>query len=132
MSKNKIIISFLIIATLSVTVTGCYKTTTLLENNSPVITTTVSLSKDLQPIFTSHCALSGCHNGSISPNLSSGNAYNSLSNGGFINTGTPANSVVYLWLSGKESATMPLGAAPNPGNIEGYILAWITQGAHNN
>ena len=111
---------------------GCYKTATLLVDNSPAITTAVSFSTDIQPILTNNCAKSGCHNGSISPNLTSGNAYNSLVNGNFINTSTPANSLVYLWLTGKEAATMPLGASNNPSNINAYMLAWITQGAKNN
>ena len=132
MSKNKIKITTLIIIALVATLSGCYKTATLLVDNSPAITTAVSFSTDIQPILTNNCAKSGCHNGSISPNLTSGNAYNSLVNGNFINTSTPANSLVYLWLTGKEAATMPLGASNNPSNINAYILSWITQGAKNN
>ena len=115
-----------------VILSGCAKTTTLLVDNTPAITSTVSFSKDIVPILTTNCAKSGCHNGSISPNLTSASAYNSLVNGNFTNTATPTNSAVYLWLTGKEAATMPLGGTPNPSNINGYILAWITQGANNN
>ena len=35
----------------------------------------VSFANDLQPIFTSKCVASGCHNGSISPNLTAGYQY---------------------------------------------------------
>ena len=111
---------------------GCSKTTTVLIDNSAPITTTVSFSKDIQPILTDNCAKSGCHNGSINPNLSSGLAYSSLINGNFVNTANPENSEVYLWLTGKRSATMPLGAANNPSNINNLMLAWIKQGASNN
>jgi len=132
MSKKIIILTSVMLTALVVTLTGCYKTTTLLVDNTPAITSTVSFSKDIVPILTSDCAKSGCHNGSISPNLTSANAYTSLVNGNFTNTATPTNSLVYLWLTGKEAATMPLGGTPNPSNINGYILAWITQGANNN
>lgn len=132
MSNYKIYIIPLIIAGAVLSLAGCYKTTTLLVDNTPAITQTVSFSTDILPLLTANCAKSGCHNGSISPNLTSANAFNSLVNGNFTNAATPANSLVYLWLTGKESATMPLGASNNPSNINGFILAWITQGAKNN
>jgi hypothetical protein len=132
MSKHKINSTTLVIIALVLSFAGCYKTTTVLEDNTPAITKTVSFSTDILPLLTANCAKSGCHNGSISPNLSTANAFNSLVNGNFTNTTTPANSLVYLWLTGKESAAMPLGASNNPSNINGFILAWITQGAKNN
>jgi len=131
MYKKKIMILSGIIAIILIVVSSCSKTATLLEDKSASITTTVSFSKDVAPILTANCAKSGCHNGSISPNLSSGSAYTSLTNG-FVSTASPSSSLVYLWLTGKESVTMPLGGTNNPSNINGYILAWITQGAKNN
>ena len=122
----------LAIVTLVVTMSGCYKTVTVLEDNTPTVTKTVSFSKDLTPIFTANCAKSGCHNGSVVPNLTETSAYNALVNGNYLNTATPEKSEVYLWLTGKEAATMPLGASNNPSNINGLMLAWITQGAKNN
>jgi hypothetical protein len=132
MSNYKIGVIMAIIVGLFFSITGCYKTTTLLVDNTPAITKTVSFSTDILPLLSTNCAKSGCHNGSISPNLSAANAFNSLVNGNFTNTTTPANSLLYLWLTGKESATMPLGASNNPSNINGFVLAWITQGAKNN
>ena len=132
MSKLKIIISSLFIAAGLVIFTGCYKTTTLLEDNTPAVTRTVSFSKDIVPILGSSCAKSGCHSGSIAPNLSQVSAYTSLVNGNYVNTATPEKSIVYLWLTGKEAAIMPLGASNNPSNINGLMLAWIKQGAKNN
>jgi hypothetical protein len=131
-SNNKLkIISLFLLLLFAVTM-GCYKKSTLLINDTPAITATVSFSSDIVPLLTANCALSGCHNGTISPDLSSANAYNSLVDGNFVSTSTPSNSLVYLWLTGKESATMPLGTSNNPSNINGYILAWITQGAEKN
>jgi hypothetical protein len=132
MSNYKIYATALIITGMVLFLAGCYKTTTLLVDNTPAITKTVSFSTDVLPLLTTNCAKSGCHNGSISPNLTAANAFNSIVNGNFANTTTPANSLVYLWLTGKESAIMPLGAPNNPSNINGFILAWISQGAKNN
>ena len=130
---KKIITTTIISAMVLLIVPGCYKVATVQVDSSPAITKTVSLSKDLIPIFTKSCALSGCHSsGGKSPDLSAAKAYNSLTKGGFINLTTPANSTIYLWLTGKEPVTMPIGAANNPSNINALTLAWITQGAKNN
>ncbi|HAL81359.1 MAG TPA: hypothetical protein DCO83_03275 [Mucilaginibacter sp.] len=111
---------------------SCTKTTTVPIDETPAITTTVSFSKDIQPILTKSCAVSGCHSGTVAPNLSDATAYNALENGNFINTSTPKSSDVYLWLTGKKAVPMPAGAANNPSNINALMLAWITQGAKNN
>ena len=111
---------------------SCTKTTTVPIDNTPAITTVVSFSKDIQPILTNSCATSSCHSGSVAPNLSSAAALTSLTNGNYLNTTTPKSSEVYLWLTGKKAATMPLGGANNPSNINALMLAWITQGAKNN
>ncbi len=132
MSKKIIGIGLILSSAFMLTMIGCSKSTTVIEDNSPAITGTVSFSKDIQPILTKSCALSGCHSGSVAPNLTSATAYNALTNGNFLSVGTPANSLVYLWLTGKESATMPLGATNNPSNINALMLAWIKQGAKNN
>ena len=132
MSNNKVKITSLILLLMFGIMMGCYKKTTLLVDDSPAITKTVSFSSDIVPLLTTNCAKSGCHNGTISPDLSAANAFTSLVDGNFVSTSTPSNSLVYLWLTGKEAATMPLGASNNPSNINGFILAWITQGAENN
>jgi hypothetical protein len=123
---------FLFIAAFALTIAGCSKTTTVIVNNSPAITETVQFSKTIVPILTQSCAGSGCHGGSVAPNLTAANAYNSLILGHYINLANPSNSEVYLWLTGKKSATMPLGGANNPSNINALILAWIKQGAKSN
>ena len=112
---------------------GCSKDTTLKIDNSAAVTSTVSLSKDILPVFTKSCALSSCHaSGNHQPDLTAANAYNSLIKGNFLNTATPASSTLYLWLTSKEAEPMPFGAANNPSNINALVLAWVTQGAKNN
>jgi len=132
MSKKNTIIGAIIVIQLIAVIASCTKTTTVPIDNSPAVTKTVSFSKDIQPILTKSCAISGCHSGTISPNLSAATAYDALENANLVNTTTPANSAVYLWLTGKEAVTMPLGAANNPSYINALMLAWITQGAKNN
>lgn len=132
MSKKIIGIGLVSVVALMLTMNSCSKTTTVLLDNSVAVTGTVSLSKDIQPILTKNCAISGCHSGTVSPNLSGATSYNALKNGNYINTGSPATSEVYLWLTGKRSIAMPAGAQNNPSNINALMLAWIKQGATNN
>jgi len=102
MSTKKTIIGFILVMQLLFIINSCTKTTTVPINDAPLITTTVSFSKEIQPILTKSCALSGCHNGAIAPNLSATASYDALESGNLVNTGIPANSVVYLWLTGKK------------------------------
>jgi hypothetical protein len=131
--SNKIMAIGLILITVFVLgIASCTKNDTVVIDNTPAITRTVSFSKDIQPILTKSCAVSGCHSGSVAPNLSEATSFNALTTGNFINTSTPKSSDVYLWLTGKKAVTMPAGAANNPSNINALMLAWITQGAKNN
>ncbi len=132
MSKKMIGTGLLIAAAFMLIMVGCSKTTTVVMDSGTAVTTTVQFTKDIVPILAKNCAVTGCHNGSVKPNLTSALAYNSLVSGGYTNTGNPPQSEVYLWLTGKKSATMPLGAPNNPSNINQLMLAWIKQGAKNN
>ena len=113
-------------------ISGCYKTTTIVKNPGSDITTEMSFANDITPIFTNSCALSGCHvAGGKVPNLSTPNAYKSLTDGSYIKANDPDNSVLILWLTGKKSPVMPLGNGPNE-QINAKVYAWIKQGAKNN
>jgi hypothetical protein len=114
-------------------VTGCYKVTTFTIANDAEITRPVSLGDDLIPLFAKNCSMSGCHNsGGIKPDLTADKVYNSLINGKYVDIDTPEKSELYLWLTGKRAAAMPVGAANNPSNINQLVLAWIKQGAKSN
>ncbi|MEO8884985.1 MAG: hypothetical protein ABI367_02910 [Mucilaginibacter sp.] len=132
MSKKIIAIGLLLIGNLILVMNGCTKNTTVSIDNTPEITTPVSFSKDLVPLFTKNCATSGCHSGSVAPNLSVTTAYDAIQNTNLVNAATPANSELYLWLTGKRAVAMPAGSANNPSNINALVLAWIKQGAKNN
>ena len=133
MSKKIIAIALILVTSCTVFVSGCYKVTTLVEANNAEVTTPVSLATDLIPVFAASCSISGCHNsGGLKPDLTADKAYNALISGNYVDLATPENSEIYLWLTGKRSTAMPVGAANNPSNINQLVLAWIKQGAKNN
>jgi hypothetical protein len=90
----------------------------------------VSFLVDIVPIFNQSCNVSGCHNGSVAPDLRETNAYGALMNNDYINTGNPESSELYQWMKGNKSLPMPLIGSNATYNAK--ILAWIKQGALNN
>jgi hypothetical protein len=112
---------------------GCYKDKTVLIVKTEEITTPVSFSKDIIPIFSKNCTMSGCHStGGQVPDLTANNARRGLFEQDLVDVNDPANSEVMGWLTGTIKPAMPLGAATNPSNINALMLAWIKQGAKNN
>ncbi len=91
----------------------------------------ISFSQDIIPIFEASCNVAGCHNGSgPNPDLRSSAAYNALWNGGFIDTLTPPNSELYLWMNGSKGLPMPIQGVNQ--TYVSTVLLWIEQGAKNN
>ncbi|MEI7587922.1 MAG: hypothetical protein WCJ68_00415 [Chitinophagia bacterium] len=113
-------------------ITGCYKTSTIVVNPGSSITQTMSFKTDIIPLFTTSCSKAGCHvAGAKNPDLTEVNAYKALVDGSYIKANDPDNSVLMLWLTGKKSPVMPMGAGPDE-TINAKIYAWIKQGAKNN
>ncbi len=91
----------------------------------------ISFNDDIVPIFNASCNLSGCHNGSgHAPDLRPDKAYQSLWDGGYIDTLMPDNSALYLWMSGSKGIPMPVEGV-NAGYVS-TVLQWINQGALEN
>jgi len=133
MTAKRIILLASIFTVILIVFQGCYDATTLVIDNSPAVTKTVSFKTDLIPIFDKSCNMAGCHNtGGKQPDLTTDKAYASLTIGNYLNLASPDQSVVYLYLVGKKTPQMPLGAANNPSNLNNLMLAWIQQGAKNN
>jgi len=110
---------------------GCYKDRTVYFETGEEITRPVSFAADIIPIFNASCNTSGCHNtGGKAPDLSPNKAYNSLQNGGYLNTSAPESSELYLWMTGKKGTPMPVSGINKEYNS--LVLAWIKQGAQNN
>lgn len=92
-------------------------------------------------VFNPSCAIGGCHDGSESPNLSEGVAYNSIVNRGssqsnlnLIEPGDPDNSYLYRKLVGGNisGGIMPRGQNRLSTAITDSIKVWIEDGALNN
>jgi len=81
-----------------------------------------SFTASVQPVFTADCA--GCHGGGLSPNLSDGSAYVSLTTGNYLDLDNPEESPLIQKLNGSHKGYT---TAPN---VE-LILTWIQEGAPN-
>lgn len=96
--------------------TGCVVTLTVVITQG--ITTTFAA--NVQPIINSKCAISGCHNGSQSPNLSN-------------HSGVAGNAEAIL--SRITTGSMPPSNSPNGGLTAAQIQAigcWVNEGSLNN
>jgi hypothetical protein len=87
---------------------------------------TISFSLQIEPIFTD-LGCTDCHPSFKKPDLTPGNAYNSITSMGLVDTTNPESSILYVHPS------------PTGGHYKVYtsadaalVLQWITQGAKNN
>lgn len=104
-------------------------------DNKVIPSSNVSYQEYIQPVFTTKCAMSGCHDdrtqsGGIAL-TSYGYATASYS---MIAPGLPANSKVVWAIEGNGARLMPPLGVVNPltkNQIEG-IKTWIKEGAKNN
>ncbi len=94
-------------------------------------------------VFTPSCALSGCHNGSVRPNLTSGKAYIALynvdsqqnANQKLVKPGNSNRSYLITKLTGRSgivNSIMPLGGNKLPSAVIDSIAVWIDKGALDN
>ncbi len=100
-----------------------------------VLVDTVSFTRDIQPILTQNCAVSGCHSGNdprSNFNLDASVAYAQLmeQGSGYVDTINPKISVVYSSLVSK-SQPMPPSGRLNQCSID-LIEKWMQQNAKNN
>jgi hypothetical protein len=128
-NKRKVSVMMLGISFLSLYFVSCYKDVTIPREIE--ITREVTFSGDIVPLLNKSCNNAGCHSsGGVPPNLTADNAFNALSTGGYLDTSTPENSELYLWMTGNRSLPMPT-SGPDP-EYNALVLAWIKQGANNN
>lgn len=87
----------------------------------------VSFAENVIPIFNKTCSVSGCHSDNgIPPNLTSDNAYISLTFFGYVDVDLPEESEVYIKIT---TGSMKQYASDQDRAI---ILKWIEQGAPDN
>lgn len=126
--KSRVIIS-LISVILMTGLSGCYKDIISPGQDPNGPPQYVSFSGDLVPIFTTNCALSGCHDGSShAPALTSELSYDAIVNGGYVDVVVPTNSILY---GEVKSGSMPPTGALKASDVQ-KILDWIRNGAPNN
>ncbi len=131
--KKIIVITLALGVMFIVGITGCTKDVTLTIKSDVAVSTTVSFGKDLVPLFTANCALTGCHgSGGHKPDLTAQKAYVSLQTGKYYDTTKATSSIIYERLTGVLTPAMPMGKTTNPSNINSLVLGWIKQGAKNN
>src|SRR5579863_711138 len=109
-TMKRIIIFAGLLFVIGVGVTGCYKDVVLpaagADPNAPP--KQYSFKSDIAPMLNTDCAKSGCHvAGSQAPDLELAVSYNSLVNGGFVNTTFPNQSMLYQQLTGNMQVHMP-------------------------
>lgn len=92
--------------------------------------TDVSFNQDVQTIFNINCV--SCHNGGEIPlNLTSGNAFDELTSGGYVIPSDADNSLLVQSLRGDGMAIMPpSGSLPTRDINE--VVQWINEGALDN
>jgi hypothetical protein len=115
----------------------------------PECTEAVCFERDIQPIFTANCALSGCHAGTLpqqGQNLSEGVAYQNIVNVASserpgmkrVLPFQPDSSYLVHKIQGTQLSVggsgerMPLGGAALTQSQIDIIRAWILAGAKNN
>ncbi|HNX80225.1 MAG TPA: hypothetical protein PKJ24_10075 [Prolixibacteraceae bacterium] len=98
------------------------------ESGQVDTTVVISFASQIQPAFTANCVL--CHKtGGTAPDLSNGKAYASINNSKYINTTSPAQSLIYR----RSSASGGFSGHPTlPTAQAALLLGWIQQGAKNN
>ena len=97
--------------------------------------TTVSFSKDIQPVFEQYCNTTGCHSGpspggnfNLETAVASAQLYKPGS--GYIDTLTPRYSILYAQLNSTSNPMPPDGKLERC--TQELILKWIEQKAPNN
>jgi len=108
---------------------------------NPTNVSTLSTFSSIQlNVFNPVCAVSGCHNGTQSPNLNASVSYTNILNVPssqglvYILPRNPNNSYLYRKLTGVNiiGDRMPRGRGPLPQAALDSIRVWIEKGAQNN
>ena len=126
---KRLIIFAGLLMVLGIGITGCYKDVVLpvagADPNAPP--KQYSYKTDIAPLLNTDCAKSGCHvAGAQTPDLETAVSYNSLVNGGFVNTLFPNQSILYQMITGTMEEHMPLASDRQK------VYDWIRTGAMNN
>lgn len=127
MKKAIIYLQVICFMALGVGFTGCYKDVISPETDPDGPPQAISFKEDLAPILEAKCGTAGCHiAGAKKPYLTKDVSYQSIVNGGFVNTMVPKASGIYKMVYGEMSEYMP---SPKD---KMKVYDWIRNGAPNN
>ncbi len=93
----------------------------------------ISFAKEIQPMFTQSCAVSGCHSENDQASaldLSEGNAYISLKQQGLTDSLQAERSMLYVRMNDKKNPMPPSGKLSKCDIM--LVLQWLKEGAKNN
>jgi hypothetical protein len=96
------------------------------HNIEPEIPEEVSFTSDIRSIFTTNCAISGCHDGSAQFSLKS---YSDIVSN--VEPGKPLESKIYKAISGTGNLAMPPSGSLPMRQVK-LIEKWISDGAQQN
>jgi hypothetical protein len=112
---------------LSLGIGGCYQDVIVAPVSQSKPPQFVSYSADLQAIWNTNCALSGCHvPGGQMPYLTEDLSYDQLVGGGYVNTVVPEDSKLYIAINGIMMPHIPSASDRQK------VYDWIRNGAPNN
>lgn len=128
MKKTVKLISKMAVLILMLSITGCYYDDIVDLPEAPPATQDILFATEIQPLFTANCA--GCHDASLKPNLTVGNAYTSIVNGKYIIPNDTDASLLYQRIIGNGNLMPPNGSLSTA--QLNLVRDWINQGAKNN
>jgi hypothetical protein len=96
------------------------------HNIEPEVPEQVSFTSDIRSIFTTNCALSGCHDGSVQFSLKT---YSDIVAN--VVPGMPSESKIYGAITGTGNIAMPPSGSLTTQQVK-LIEKWISDGAQQN
>lgn len=129
MKKLFIYLGLAFVVMVGLNITGCYKDVIIpdaaTDPDGPA--QPVSYKNELAPIFSSQCALSGCHvSGSHKPYLITADSYLNIVNGGYVNIIVPKQSILFNKINGDMKEYI------SKASDRQKVYDWIRNGAPNN
>lgn len=126
---KQLIIYAILLLTVGIGVTGCYKDVILpdavADPDGPP--QAVSFKDEVAPMLNTKCALAGCHvTGAHKPFLMTAVSYQEIVNGGFVNTIIPKESILYKMINGEMKEYIPSATDRQK------VYDWIRNGVPNN
>jgi hypothetical protein len=91
-------------------------------------------SRDLLPVLSNSCGISGCHNSSSAKEGVVTTSYQSVMNSGIVNAGNPASSKLYKVITASQTSENAMPPKPYSSlskAVTDSIYKWIQRGAKN-